>query len=76
MEIIDLRTKQCPMALVILKRYLLQNDIAEKSKISRLCVLFSNEQAMQDIMLYLDKKGYDYSTSVLDNNVSLHMQLK
>jgi TusA-related sulfurtransferase len=76
MEIIDLRKTRCPLSLVILKRYLLEKEKLLKSGKTRICMLFSNELAMQDIILYLDKKGYDYSTSVKDNQLLLFMQLK
>ncbi|MFT6984592.1 MAG: TusA-related sulfurtransferase [Psychromonas sp.] len=76
MEIIDLREKQCPMALVTLKRFLLlHNERAEPSRRRQVCALFANKQAMQDIILYLDKKGYYYSMSVLDSNVSLVIEV-
>ena len=76
METIDLRKTQCPISLVTLKRYLLlHNEKQQKSGISEVFVLFSTESAMQDIILYLDKKGYDYSTNIEDNNISLFLQL-
>lgn len=77
MEIIDLRKTRCPISLVMLKRHLLlEKENLLKSGKTRIGMLFSNEQAMQDIILYLDKNGYDYSTSVEDNQPSLFMQLK
>jgi|GEM_PF-2795817 len=76
MKIIDLRAKQCPMALVTLKRFLLlEKGTPEQAKTSQLCVLFANKQAMQDIILYLDKKGYYYSVPVLDCNFSLIIEV-
>lgn len=75
MEILDLRKTRCPLSLVILKRYLLlEKERLLKSGKTRICMLFSNEQAIRDIILYLDKKGYDYSVSKEDNQ--LFLQLK
>jgi len=78
MEVLDLRNKRCPMSLITLKRYLLLQNKAAKIKIPsdiELCLLFSNQQAMQDIILYLDKKNYNYSTNTLDDPYSLLIQL-
>jgi len=60
------------MALVILKRFLLlENGGTEPVRMRQLCLLFSNQRAMRDIVLYLDKKGYCYSTAVLDDTFSV-----
>ncbi|TEW53702.1 sulfurtransferase TusA family protein [Psychromonas sp. RZ22] len=52
---LDLREVRCPMALVLLKQQLIKMKINECINIK-----FSNQQAMQDICLYLDKKNYCY----------------
>ncbi|WP_084605328.1 sulfurtransferase TusA family protein [Psychromonas aquimarina] len=72
METLDLRSKQCPMSLVTLKRHLLHEHHSDKS----LHLLFSSEPAMQDIIRYLDKKSYLYSINRSDSQVSLIMQIK
>jgi len=57
MNVLDLRSMRCPLALVTLKReLLLTSDI----KNSSLKLLFSTESAMSDIVSYLDKKSYQY----------------
>ena len=79
MEVLDLRNKRCPMSLIMLKRYLLlQNNTAKINILpsKELCLFFSNQQAMQDIILYLDKKNYNYSTNTLDDPYSLLIQLQ
>jgi TusA-related sulfurtransferase len=77
MKTIDLRNQKCPMTLVILRRFLwLQNSTSKQPIMDQLCLLFSTQQAMQDIILYLDKKGYYYSTSVFENKISLLIKLK
>lgn len=77
METLDLRDRQCPMALVLLKRFLLlQSDIVEAKKVAQLKVLFSNQQAMQDIILYLDRAGYNYSENQQETGFSLMIQLE
>ncbi|PKH04129.1 hypothetical protein CXF72_02695 [Psychromonas sp. MB-3u-54] len=76
MEILDLQKMRCPMSLVKLKRYLLLYDrSSNKQQDSQLCLLFSNQQAMQDIILYLDKKMYDYSSVITDKQVTLVMRI-
>ncbi|WP_137297798.1 sulfurtransferase TusA family protein [Psychromonas sp. SP041] len=55
MQSLDLRQIRCPLALVLLKQQLLVLDNG-----SHLEVLFSNQAAIQDIRLYLDKKNYCY----------------
>jgi len=56
MYCLDLRNIRCPLALVLLKQTLIKADHTAAIK-----VLFSNQAAMQDIRLYLDKKNYCYS---------------
>jgi TusA-related sulfurtransferase len=61
MTVLDLRSIRCPLALVTLKvtlkhELLLTTDTNNRS----LKLLFSTESAMSDIMLYLDKKAYQY----------------
>ncbi|MFT6925982.1 MAG: TusA-related sulfurtransferase [Psychromonas sp.] len=76
MEILDLQNMRCPMSLVKLKRYLLMHDSpSNKPQDRKLCLLFSHQQAMQDIILYLDKKRYDYSIVITDNQASLVMRI-
>ncbi len=77
METLDLRSKQCPMSLVTLKRYLLlhEPDLDMQADQS-LRLLFSNESAMRDIILYLDKKSYLYSIDISAAQVSLIVQIK
>jgi len=76
MEILDLQTMRCPMSLIKLKGYLLaQEKPSNKQQDSQLCLLFSHQEAMHDIILYLDKKRYDYSIDITDNQVSLVMRL-
>ncbi|MFQ3176342.1 MAG: TusA-related sulfurtransferase [Psychromonas sp.] len=75
MEILDLQKMRCPMSLVKLKRYLLLYDrFSNNQQDSQLCLLFSNQQAMEDIILYLDKKSYDYSRVITDKQVTLVMR--
>lgn len=71
-KIVDLRQKQCPMLLVSLKCFLLQceNDLAYQD-IRQVELLFSTGQAMKDIILYLDKKGYHYSTDMVEYTILL-----
>ena len=74
-EILDLRQKQCPMLLVSLKCFLLQceNDPVYQN-IRQVELLFSTQQAMQDIILYLDKKGYHYSIDMVEYSVLLKLR--
>ena len=75
MEILDLQKMRCPMSLITLKRHLLLHNTASGNQPdSQLRLLFSNQQAAKDITLYLDKKMYDYSIVVNDNQVILVMQ--
>jgi len=56
MKRLDLRETRCPLALVLLKQQLLTletNQIIE--------VLFVDQVAMKDILLYLNKKNYTYT---------------
>jgi len=55
MQSLDLRQHRCPLALLLLKQEL---QVLESN--NTLKVLFSNQDAMQDIHLYLDKKNYHY----------------
>jgi TusA-related sulfurtransferase len=64
MNVLDLRSIRCPLALVTLKRHLLSTDDLKNSSLK---ILFSNESAMADITLYLDKKAYQYQM-IKDNN--------
>ena len=56
MYCLDLRNIRCPLALVLLKQTLIKTEHSADIKI-----LFSNQAAMQDLRLYLDKKNYCYS---------------
>ena len=56
MNCLDLRKIRCPLALVLLKQQLLKLEVN-----MTLEVLFINQKAMQDILLYLDKKNHTYS---------------
>lgn len=65
MPILDLRSIRCPLALITLKmtikrKLLLTSDTTSDIHKRSLKVLFSTESAMSDIMLYLDKKAYQY----------------
>ncbi|WP_372881088.1 sulfurtransferase TusA family protein [Psychromonas sp.] len=76
MEILDLQNMRCPMSLIKLKRYLLLHHTpSTKLQDHQLCLLFSSQQAMQDITLYLDKKMYDYSIIAGHNQVMLVMKI-
>lgn len=76
MEMLDLQKMRCPMSLIKLKGYLLAFDkSSNKQQDSQLCLLFSHQEAMHDIILYLDKKKYDYSIDITDNQVSLVMRI-
>jgi TusA-related sulfurtransferase len=75
-EVLDLRNERCPMSLITFKRYLLLQDKATGIQaVTQLCLLFSNQQAMQDITLYLDKKNYYYSENIRNDSCSLMIQL-
>ncbi len=76
MEILDLQKMRCPMSLIKLKCYLLAHEkSSNKQPDSQLCLLFSHQEAMHDIILYLGKKKYDYSIDLTDNQVSLVMRI-
>lgn len=57
MQVLDLRNVRCPLALVLLKQFFLTLESANNSRIS---VLFSNQDAMSDIRLYLEQQKYSY----------------
>ncbi|PKF63561.1 hypothetical protein CW745_01565 [Psychromonas sp. psych-6C06] len=57
MNVLDLRSIRCPLALVTLKRELISTDDMKNSSLK---LLFSTEPAMSDIILYLNKKCYQY----------------
>lgn len=58
MQELDLSKVRCPLALVLLKQQL--NKLPEKSTIK---LLFSDQQSMQDIIRYLEKKQFVYSVN-------------
>ena len=68
MNVLDLRSIRCPLALVTLKRELLSTSDLDNSSLK---LLFSTESAMSDIILYLDKKSYQYQTFNDGNFLSL-----
>ncbi|WP_413701962.1 hypothetical protein ACLKMH_10795 [Psychromonas sp. KJ10-10] len=73
MSELDLRSIACPLALVTLKmtlkrKLLLTSDTTSDIHKRSLKVLFSTESAMSDIMLFLDKKAYQYQ--LLTDDVS------
>jgi len=68
MNVLDLRSIRCPLALVTLKRELLSTS---KIKNSSLKLLFSSESNLSDIVLYLDKKQYQYQILQSENFFSL-----
>jgi len=65
MNVLDLRSIRCPLALVTLKRELLSTDNLKNSSLK---LLFSTDSAMADIILYLDKKSYQYQ-KIKENNL-------
>jgi TusA-related sulfurtransferase len=72
MTVLDLRSIRCPLALVTLKvtlkhELLLTTDTNNRS----LKLLFSTESAMSDIVLYLDKKAYQYQLLTEKHQFSL-----
>lgn len=76
MEVLDLTNKRCPMSLLLLKRFLLSNAGTVDSHLDKkIRLIFSNQQAMRDIILYLDKKNYRYSETILDGSYSILIQL-
>ncbi len=73
MQTLDLQKTRCPMSLVLLKSYLLaQNNNGEYKH--PVCLLFSNQAAMQDIMKYLDKKAFSYQIKRHSQPISLVLQ--
>ena len=77
MKTIDLRTTRCPMSLVILKQFLLEQQKSTSiTNRSRFPLLFKNQHAMQDVIRYLEKKSYHYSTSEGDNSATIVVQPK
>jgi len=68
MNVLDLRSIRCPLALVTLKRELLSTSDINNSSLK---ILFSTETAMSDIILYLDKKSYRYQLANNENYFSL-----
>jgi len=57
MNVLDLRSIRCPLALITLKRELLSTSNIKNSSLK---LLFSSESSRADIVLYLDKKQYQY----------------
>ena len=49
---LDLQNTRCPLALVLVKQKLLDLELDDSVHL-----LFSNQESMQDIRLYLDKKN-------------------
>jgi len=68
---LDLRNKRCPLALILLKQQLLKIDLNEV-----ISVLFSDQEAMQDILLYLDKKNYHYRCEQKQIIISVNVEQK
>ena len=68
MNVLDLRSIRCPLALVTLKRELLSTSEMDNSSLK---LLFSTESTMSDIVLYLDKKSYQYKLLKDENFLSL-----
>lgn len=68
MNVLDLRSIRCPLALVTLKRELLSTSDINNSSLK---LIFSTEIAMSDIILYLDKKSYQYQLVNHENIYSL-----
>lgn len=57
MDVLDLRSIRCPLALVTLKQTLLSPAVIASDSLN---LLFSTKSAMLDITLYLDKKSFQY----------------
>lgn len=68
MNVLDLRSIHCPLALVTLKRELLST---RNIKNSSLKLLFSTQSSMSDIVLYLDKKSFQYRLLTSEKYFSL-----
>lgn len=61
MSVLDLCSIRCPLALVTLKMTLKRKLLLTSETQNRsIKLLFSSESAMADIILYLDKKAYQY----------------
>ena len=72
MNVLDLSSIRCPLALVTLKMTLKSELLSTAHKKKRsLKVLFSTQSAMSDIILYLEKKLYQYQVLKEENNFSL-----
>ena len=72
MTVLDLRSIHCPLALVTLKITLKRELLSTANIESRsIKLLFSTELAMSDIIMYLDKKSYQYQLLKDDNPYSL-----
>lgn len=76
MKTIDLRAMRCPMSLIIVKQFLL-TEKNKKSEVNDnlLSLIFDNNQSMNDISLYLSKKGYSYSVTQQDDITTLVVRL-
>lgn len=76
MKTIDLRALRCPMSLIIVKQSLLnEKKIKSLSNNHFVSLIFDNNQAMNDISLYLEKKGYSYSVTQQDDITTLVVRL-
>lgn len=76
MNVLDLRTIRCPLALVTLKLTLKSELLSTANMYNcSLKLLFSTESAMSDIKLYLDKKAYHYQILTDNNTFSLLIKL-
>ena len=77
MNVLDLRSIRCPLALVTLKVKLNSVLLSTNDNKNRsLELLFSTESAMSDIIMYLDKKSYQYQLLKNENLFSLILTLK
>lgn len=76
MKTIDLRAMRCPMSLIIVKQFLLkEKKIKSLSNNHVVSLVFDNNQAMNDVSLYLEKKGYSYSVTQQDDITTLVVRL-
>ena len=76
MNVLDLRSIRCPLALVTLKITLkYQLHLTDDNKNRSLKLLFSTESAMSDIKRYLDKKAYQYQLIINENQFILIITL-
>jgi len=72
MNVLDLRSIRCPLALVTLKVTLKSELLSTNDKYNRsLKLLFSTESAMSDIIMYLDKKSFQYQLLEDESQFSL-----